>query len=229
MKGLKILELGCGMGRFSEIALTSGADLYSIDYSTAVEAARNNIGANHHHCLAQGTVYELPFPPNYFDKIFCFGVLQHTPNPEQSFRALVSRLKPGGEIAIDLYASPYSRLHPRHIFRPFTKRMKQDRLLRLVERVVPWLLPLSNAVAAIPKLGRILRHAVPVANYKGRYDLTDKQIKEWAILDTFDWLSPQYDQPQTRATVHRWIREAGLENAQVERNVGLYIARAKKP
>ena len=37
----------------------------------------------------------------------------------------------------------------------------------------------------------------PVANYEGMYGLDDRQLREWAVLDTFDMLSPQYDQPQT--------------------------------
>src|SRR5574341_1355092 len=39
LKGRRVLEAGCGAGRFSEILLQAGAKLYSFDYSSAVNAA----------------------------------------------------------------------------------------------------------------------------------------------------------------------------------------------
>jgi len=229
MDGQKILEAGCGMGRFSEIALSTEAECYSLDYSTAVDAARKNMKKNPNHCLVQASIYEIPFPKAFFDKIFCFGVLQHTPNVEKTFKSLEPYLKPGGELVIDVYAAPVSWFHPRQILRPFTKRMNAKFLFKMVKIMAVPLLKISNVVAAIPKVGDVLRHAVPIANYKGRYKLTKKQIKEWAILDTFDWLSPEYEQPQRAATIERWFHESGFPDVHVERNVGIYIARATKP
>ena len=229
LKGQKILEAGCGMGRFSEIALSTGAECYSLDYSTAVDAAQKNMKNHAHHCLVQASIYDIPFPKEFFDKIFCFGVLQHTPDVEKTFKSLVPYLKPGGELVVDLYAAPISWLHPRQILRPFTKRMNPKFLFKMVEIMAPSLLKISNAVASIPKLGHVLRHAVPIANYKGRYQLTKEQIKEWAVLDTFDWLSPEYEQPQRAATLKRWFHESGFPQVHIERNVGIYVARATKP
>lgn len=88
MKGLRILEAGCGAGRFTEIACQTGAQVFSGDYSLAVEA---NLGNNGHFTnlyLFQGDIYKLPFPAGFFDKIFCFGVLQHIPDPEAAFACL---------------------------------------------------------------------------------------------------------------------------------------------
>jgi SAM-dependent methyltransferase len=230
MKGQKILEAGCGMGRFSQIALSTGADLYSLDYSTAVDAARKNMKAHPNHCLVQASIYEMPFERESFDKIFCFGVLQHTPDVAKTFASLVPYLKPGGELVVDVYAAPVSWFHPRQIFRPVTKRMNRDRLYKMVKAVAPPLMKMSNVVAAIPKAGDVFRHAVPIANYTGRYPALSKdQLLEWAVLDTFDWLSPEYEQPQRAATVRRWFEEHAFENLHIERNVGIYIARGIKP
>ena len=38
--------------------------------------------------------YEMPFFDNSFDKVFCFGVLQHTPSFATAVRALISKAKP---------------------------------------------------------------------------------------------------------------------------------------
>lgn len=49
----------------------------------------------------------------------------------------------------------------------------------------------------------------------------------WAILDTFDWLSPTYDNPQTVTTVTNWFIEAGLTNIQVASH-GVIVGKGTK-
>src|SRR4030095_6671327 len=80
LRGQKILEAGCGAGRFTEIMLEAGAEVYSIDYSTAVDACWANNGPHPSLFLSQADLYRLPFEEGSFDKIFCYGVLQHTPD-----------------------------------------------------------------------------------------------------------------------------------------------------
>jgi hypothetical protein len=70
-----------------------------------------------------------------------------------------------------------------------------------------------------------LRRAIPVADYTGVYPLTQDQLKEWALLDTFDWLSPEYDQPQQREDVRRWISSAGFDETAVVK-AGFMVVRA---
>ena len=53
-------------------------------------------------------------------------------------------------------------------------------------------------------------------NYQGLHDLREDAMKEWAILDTFDMLSPTYDDPQKIETVQHWFEEAKLENIEVQ-------------
>ena len=67
-----------------------------------------------------------------------------------------------------------------------------------------------------------------MANYAGVYPLTPQQIKEWALLDTFDMLAPQYDQPQTAATVRKWLEDARLSAIEVFQ-AGHLVARGIKP
>ena len=79
-----ILEAGCGMGRFTEQALKTGATVISFDMSIAVEANYEN-NKNENLLVLQADIYNMPFKDNFFNKIFCFGVLQHSPDPEKSF------------------------------------------------------------------------------------------------------------------------------------------------
>jgi len=228
LSGATVLDAGCGAGRFSEIALSLGATVFAIDFSVAVEATWLNLGSHPNLHVLQADIRALPFQNNSFDYIYCFGVLQHTPLPQNAFLALIEKLKPGGSIAVDIYPRTWRTLiTPRHWLRPITKRLPRSILFRLTELSVPFLLPLSRAVGRLPYIGGVMRKLIPVANYDKVYPLTEQQLGEWALLDTFDMLSPAYDKPQTSRTLRSWLSEAKLENAEVVRMEQL-VGRGRK-
>src|SRR5260370_5731013 len=83
--GLRVLEAGCGAGRFTELLVRAGALVHSVDLSAAaVDTNRRNIGAPANYAVAQADIRALPFPAAAFDMVLCLGLLQHTPSPEQS-------------------------------------------------------------------------------------------------------------------------------------------------
>lgn len=229
MNGRRILDVGCGTGRFAEIALSTGATVVALDYSTAVDACQANLGSNPRCDVVQGDVYHLPFAPGTFDVVYCYGVLQHTPDPAAAFQALARQLAPGGRISVDVYPNTVGhRIRPKYLLRPLTSRMSPPTLFSFTRRVVPWLLPISRVIGRIPRVGTWLRHAIPVANYEGVYALNERQLEEWAVLDTFDMLSPAYDHPQSSTTLDAWLTEAGLVDREVHR-VGHLVATGRRP
>jgi len=217
LDGLKILEVGCGAGRFTEVLLEEGADVYSVDYSSAVDVCYKNHGSHPNWFIAQADIYALPFQTDYFDRIICYGVLQHTPDPKKAFLSLIPFLRPGGEVAIDLYRQSFgmNRWTSKYWYRFMTKRMPMDKLLNLVEWYVPRWLPIDTVISRIPVLRTIIPGFVPCWNYTGVLPLNKEQIVEWAKLDTFDALSPWYDKPQTISGVKEWFEKAGLRKINV--------------
>ena len=213
LKGNIILDAGCGSGRFSEIALKAGATIIAIDYSNAVDAAYKNLGENKNFNVIQADLFNLPFKKNTFDKVFCLGVLQHTPKPNEGIVSLSKVLKIKGKICVDIYWKRFrSLLHVKYLLRPFTKRMHKEKLLKIIIFLAPFLLILSNSLLKIPFLGKYLYRLVPFANYKGIYPLNNTQLLEWGILDTFDMLSPTYDEPQSQRTLINWLVDRGFED-----------------
>jgi SAM-dependent methyltransferase len=215
LDGLDLLEVGSGAGRFSRAILEhTRANLYSIDYSSAVEAnLRNNARLGRGRLwLAQASIYELPFPDGRFDKVLCLGVLQHTPDFEASVAALIAKAKPGGEIVVDFYPVRgwWTKVHAKYLLRPISRRMDQERLLRLIGRNVDWLMR-ASAVLNRLGLGALTRFLPLVDQRTLPPGLTAKQRREWSLLDTFDMYSPEYDQPQRIATVARWFEQHGAE------------------
>jgi len=214
MSGENVLEVGSGAGRFSRVVLErTQATLWSVDYSSAVEANfRNNAAFADRLRLFQASIYEMPFPDGSFDKVFCLGVLQHTPDFEASVRALVSKAKPGGEIVVDFYPVRgwWTKVHAKYLLRPMTRRMKHDRLLKTIDRNAGWMIKASNG------LNRIGLHAftrfLPVVDVRTMpQGLDQAQLREWVVLDTFDMFSPEYDNPQRVETVAKMFERAGAE------------------
>lgn len=224
-----VLDLGCGSGRFAEVALNAGAHVVAVDYSTAVDACYANLRHHANLHVIQGNVYELPFAAESFEFVYSLGVLQHTPDVKAAFFALPRLVKSGGKLCVDFYEKNFkSRMLPKYWLRPLTKRLPKDRLFSLLESAVPKLLPLSDLLGQVPFVGRQVRRIVPVANYSGLLPLDRRQLEEWALLDTFDWLSPEFDNPQTASTLAGWLRAAGMQEIEVLK-AGHLVGRAMKP
>jgi SAM-dependent methyltransferase len=214
LQGTTILEAGCGAGRFTEILLTTGADVVSFDYSTAVEANHANNGENASLSIFQADIFNIPLRQASFDKVLCLGVLQHTPDPERAFRSLAKHVRPGGELVIDVYASRLrSLLHWKYLLRPLTRRMSKERLYQFTENVVSALLPLTGWLQK--HAGRAGARLMPIVEYS-RLGLPAELNKQWSILDTFDMYSPAHDHPQSIGTVRRWFQQAGFEDIAVD-------------
>ena len=208
-----ILEAGCGAGRFSRVILdNSKAHLFSFDYSESVRVNYLNNGPRKGFYLFQSDIYDLPFEDYQFDKVFCFGMLQHTPDPKRTMECLADMTKPGGELIVDFYPCKgwYTKIHAKYLLLPFTHKIDHQKLLHWIENNIDGLLQLYKGLHSL-KLGIFTRFLPLVDIYKVLPSgLSAEQEKEWAILDTFDMLSPQYDKPQKMEDVKRWMVESGL-------------------
>lgn len=219
LTGKNVLEVGSGAGRFTQIVLDyTKANLYSIDYSDAVSANyRNNAHHGDRLHLFQASIYEMPFPDNSFDKVFCFGVLQHTPDFKKSVKSLIDKAKPGGEIAVDFYPIKgwYTKLSSKYIFRPWTKKMSHEKLLNKIDRNADRLI---KTYKVIDKMGLAMigHRFLPMCDINRTLpaNLSKEELREWVVLDTFDMFSPAYDNPQRISTVKKWMEDCGVKVTQ---------------
>jgi SAM-dependent methyltransferase len=220
LKGEIILECGSGSGRFTEWALSTDATVISLDYSTAVEANFESNGQNPNLLLVQASIYEMPFEKDFADRVFCFGVIQHTPDAKKTFMTLLEPLKPGGDLATDIYRlSLRTSIGTRGLFRIFTSRMEPRKLHKFVHWYVDTMWPLVRLLQKVPNGWGVIftRKALNIADHStmGLKGASDEQIKEWAYLNTYDRMSARYENSQTLGTFRRWHEEAGLEDIEV--------------
>jgi len=202
LRGKRVLDVGCGMGRFSDVASKWGATVVGVDLSRAVDAAQRNIGSRENIHIAQANIFQLPFREETFDVIFSIGVLHHTPNPKAAFDNLPKLLRAEGKIAIWLY-NGYDAFRWRFsdLYRRFTPRLPKRMLHSLAYAAIP-----LYYVYKIPGVGLFLRWILPVSNHPK---------PRWRVLDTFDWYSPQYQWKHSYEEVFPWFEAHGLKDIRV--------------
>ena len=216
LAGKKVLEVGSGAGRFTEIFLKAGAKVCSLDYSNAVEANYKNNSHKGDLCLIQADLFNMPFEDNSFDFVFCHGVLQHTCDPEKAFYSIEKKLKKGGKISIDVYHKD-GKIRPwksKYLWRPITTQMNPNHLLAFLKVFIPIWLPFDTVIKCIPVLRNYLGAIIPCWNYF-YMDISLREKFRWAIMDTFDALAAVYDNPVTMSEAKNWFETCGYKNCEV--------------
>ena len=209
LKGKWVLDIGCGMGRFAEVASRWGANVVGIDLSLAADVAARNLSARENVWICQASVLNLPFLEQSFDYIYSIGVLHHTPNCEQAVKELPRLLKPGGRLAVWLYSSynPWYRMSD--VYRKVTRRMPQKLLYKLCYGAIP-LYGMHQVLRKVPFVGKptssLIAWVLPMSFNKD---------PEWRRLDTFDWYSPWYQSKHSYEEAFRWFESCGMEDLHV--------------
>jgi len=220
VRGKVVLEAGCGAGRFTEILLEAGARVVATDLSSAVEANYSNCGTSHGYFVCQADVRELPVAPRSFDVVVCLGVVQHTPEPEETIAALAGYVKPGGLLAIDHYSRDYPATLSRRLIRSLLLRMSPERARVAALGIARTLLPVHRALwhrrRGFGRLRRYLGRVSPVVDYYDAYpDLNPELLSEWALLDTHDTLTDRYKHFRDPEEIRATLMKLGLANVEV--------------
>jgi 2-polyprenyl-6-hydroxyphenyl methylase/3-demethylubiquinone-9 3-methyltransferase len=101
MRGLHVLDIGCGGGILTESIANQGAIITGIDASkesisvASKHANENNLEINYLVSNAEELSKNIT---NKFDVITCMELLEHVPNPLSIIEAADKMIKPGGHI-----------------------------------------------------------------------------------------------------------------------------------
>ena len=197
-----VLDVGCGPGRFIEVARQKGARVIGIDYGQSVEVAAEIFSNDPDVCICQADALQLPVKKDAVDGAFSIGVLHHTPSPFQGIQEASRVIKPGGWLAVSVYGKGSYYDFPtvqmwRSLFKALWPVLRHYPPLLYSYATVYGLRP----VAFIPILGRAVRLFLPFVK------LPDIR---WSLLDTFDSVTPSYQSAHEPYEVFEWFRKSGL-------------------
>jgi ubiquinone/menaquinone biosynthesis C-methylase UbiE len=104
-RGLRVLEVGVGMGSDYLEWLKAGAHASGVDLSSeSIERAKARCEiAGYAQDLQVSDAEHLPFPENTFDVVYSYGVMHHSPDTPQCIREARRVLKAGGALRIMIY------------------------------------------------------------------------------------------------------------------------------
>jgi ubiquinone/menaquinone biosynthesis C-methylase UbiE len=104
-RGLKVLEIGCGLGTDGAQFAEAGADYTGVDLTeAAVELARKRFELfNLPGSFQTADAENLEFADETFDLVYSHGVLHHTPETQKSIDEIHRVLRPGGRAVVMLY------------------------------------------------------------------------------------------------------------------------------
>jgi len=239
----KILEVGFGAGRFTEIILSQHGKLFSFDISNAVEANYDYLKSiNQDWFVCQADVGNLPLAPEQFEIVVCIGVIQHTDDQLATLKNLVNQLAPGGLLLIDFYSDSYPYTAVRKICRFFILMLSIRFRLRAVKFLVSVGWPIHRSFKKIVKnkfLGRFtlfqkLRYGFigisPIVDHSDAYEnLSPKILRQWAILDTHDTLTDTYKHLTSNLAAKNLLELAGFINIEIKSGGNGIEARGMKP
>lgn len=157
LAGLRVGDLGCGMGRWSHFVAPRCREIVLVDFSEAIFVARSNLRDAPNAIFIMADVLDLPFADDAFDFVYCLGVLHHLPVDALDALRGLSRLAPShlAYLYYDLDNRPaYFRalLHAVTAVRRQLSRLRSPR----ARSVLTWVIA-TTIYAPLAGLGSLLR------------------------------------------------------------------------
>jgi len=137
--GLRVLEIGCGLGTDGAQFAKAGADYTGVDLTeAAIELARKRFEIERlpgEFRVADGE--NLDFADSSFDLVYSHGVLHHTPDTARAVQEIHRVLKPGGRAIVMLYhrGSYNYRVGIRVLRRAGARLLKSESGIRVINRL----------------------------------------------------------------------------------------------
>jgi ubiquinone/menaquinone biosynthesis C-methylase UbiE len=210
LTGKIILDIGCGPGRFIEVARKKNAICIGIDYSQAVEVAADNFHGDSNVCICQADALNLPIKTDILDGAFAIGVLHHTPNPLKGVREAFRVIKSGGWFALSVYGKRgyydyFIVTFWRQIFKSLWPIFKHYPAL-IYSYLTVYVI---KTISLIPYIGKYFCKAMQLI-----LPCVILQDINWSLLDTFDSITPSYQSTHESYEVFQWFKTCDFKNIE---------------
>lgn len=216
-QGKRVLDAGCGMGRYALVALSLGAEVVAVDLSESLLRLAERAGREPRLHVVQGNLLRPPLQEGLFDIVYSHGVLHHTADTHAAFNGVAALVKPKGLLSVWLYGKAGR-------FADFaTNPLKKERAWIERHRRLAWfVVGLRHLFSDILRVFTT-RLPVPVT-YALCYPLTwlgalpgvkyltfsvhpDFKVR---LIENFDWVSPPFQYHHTKEELAAWYERAGF-------------------
>ena len=199
LKGLLVLDAGCGGGRYARLAGRFGAKVVGVDLSSAVDKAAALCADMPGVAIVQADLLDLPAAEGGFDLAFSIGVMHHSPDPRRAFAQVAARVKPGGRLAVWLYRKNTAP-------QEWVNSALRAVTTRLPARVLETMAVGLGVAGGVPVLKQTLNKVVNFSNHP-----------DWTlrVCDNFDWYAPRYQSHHTVEELQDWFRAEGFDDLKV--------------
>ena len=196
LRGLRVLDAGCGGGRYSRICGEAGATVIAADHSRAVDKAQQLCSHLDNVSFVQADLKKLPLEPASFDFVFSIGVMHHDADTRAVFDAVAKLVKPGGRYSVWLYRrNQWWQEAINSGLRNVTTRLPSAALKPFCH--------LGAVLGGTPIINRTLNKII---NFSAHPSYENR------VCDTFDWWAPEYQYHHTVEELSIWFQEAGFTN-----------------
>jgi ubiquinone/menaquinone biosynthesis C-methylase UbiE len=214
LAGKRVLDMGCGTGRWTKYVARKAAFVEAIDPSEAVYSAAALLQEVDNTRVSRASVDNIPFADNSFDFVFSLGVLHHIPDTKDAMEKCIRKLKPGGFFLVYLYYSLDNR-------GPFFKWLFHiSNVLRKVISVLPaqlkkfvcdlmaviFYLPFISCAKLFKAIGlKKLATKIPLAWYAD---------KSWKVIrnDSLDRFGTPLEKRFSKKEIEQMMFDCGLSN-----------------
>ena len=191
-RGKRVLDAGCGHGRYLRAFADLGAEVVGLDLGHGPEIAGAPVD-DPRITVVQGSVLAPPFQDAAFDLVFSDGVIHHTPDAAGAYARLARLVKPGGALYVWVYPE---------------EGALREAVFGLARQVT----------TRLPGAGvRALSFALaPLTLFVRSYSGTKLGQATWAECAQVihDWIAPPLQSHHDEEEVLAWAQAAGLTDAE---------------
>lgn len=233
-----ILDAGCGLGYkahwFSQ--LSPDSLVIGMDYSDAVFVAADRYAHIPNLKFVKGDIADTRLKKNVVSYVSCDQVIHHTEDPQKTMIELARILKPGGELAVYVYAK---KALPRELlddhFRLHTKDIPADEMWQMSEQLTELGKRLSDLnvnidVPEIPLLG-IQGGAMDIQRFIYWNFLkcfwNEDLGRETSISTNYDWYAPSNATRYSKSEFVEMIENSGLSVNSIHTEEACHSGRFK--
>lgn len=219
-RNTRVLDAGCGSGRWSRFLASRVHSIEAIDPSDAVVPAVRQLKHLSNVRVTKASIDSIPFANESFDLIVCLGVLHHIPDTARALTTLTAKLRIGGTVLLYLYYNLDNRGKVYRLLFSFVDYLRRvistlpDRLKKvaceLIALFVYW--PLSRLSKVLSLIGlKRLGASMPLAYYSN---------KQFYILrnDALDRFGTPLEHRFSREQIAAMVTSAGYTNLRFSEN-----------